>query len=245
MTQYGSADILMRVIREEVRRQGLRIKDLARLLKVSEPTIKRYLAGKGVTLEVWTKMYEALGLDIRQMAERAGSIMVYQETFTEKQELAFCKIPGLYAFHSQMLMGFTVKEIIAKHKLTQKSAIFYLKNLDDIGILQWKSGLDYKMTLAGEPNWRKNGPLSQKFKESIFSEFIYANKNSEHLRIASYYLTPEDLAIIRQQATAVLTNAWRSELRTKSLKQGKIPVSICILAERFEKDFEHQIPNVK
>src|SRR6185312_13327169 len=171
----------MRVIREEVRRQGLRIKDLAKLLKVSEPTIKRYLAGRGVTLEVWTKMYEVLGLDIRQMADRAGSIMVYQKTYTEKQELGFCKIPGLYAFHSQMLMGFSVKEIVAKYKLTEKSTIFYLKHLDDIGIIQWKSGFEYKMTLSGEPNWRKNGPLSRKFKDSIFSDFIYANKNSEHL----------------------------------------------------------------
>src|SRR5262249_31447885 len=115
MTPYGPADILMRVLREEIRKQGLRIKDLAKLLKVSEPTMKRYLAGKGVTLEIWAKMYSVLNMDIRQVAERASSIMVYQQTYTEKQELTFCKIEGLYAFHNYLFYGYSPKEIMAKY----------------------------------------------------------------------------------------------------------------------------------
>lgn len=244
MIQYGSADILMRVIREEVRRQKLRVKDLAKLLKVSEPTVKRYLAGKGVTLEVWTQIYEALGLNIRQVADRAGSIMVYQETFTEKQELTFCKIPGLYAFHHHLFHGYSAKEIMTKHKLTEKSVIFYLKNLDNIGLIRWMSGLDFHMSITGEPNWRKNGPLSKKYRDKFFNDFVWAKKNSEHIRIASYLLTPEDLELVREHASSVLTTAWRAERRTQNLKLGRTPVSICILADVDVRDFENHIPNV-
>lgn len=244
MIQYGSADILMRVIREEVRRKELRIKDLAKLMRVSEPTMKRYLAGKGVTLEVWTKLYEILDLDIRQVAERAGDIMVYQKTFTEKQELAFCKVPGLYAFFMHISMTYTVKEIMVKYKLNEKSAFFYLKTLDDIGFIKWKGGLEYKANFTGEPNWRKGGPLSKKYKNTKFNDFVIANMNSENLRMGSYYLTLEDLDFIRKHAMTVLTTAWRAEQRTRHLKKGKRPISICILAEEYAPDFETVIPNV-
>lgn len=244
MIQYGSADILMRVIREEVRRKQLRIQDLAKLMKVSEPTMKRYLAGKGVTLEVWTKLYEILDLNIRQVAERAGDIMVYQKTFTEKQELTFCKVPGLYAFFIQLTMNFTAKEIMAKFKLTEKSVFFYLKTLDDIGLIKWKGGLEFKANFSGEPNWRKGGPLSKKNKDTKFNEFVIGNRNSEHWRMGGYHLTLEDLDLVRQQASSVLTVAWRAEQRTNHLKRGRRPVSICILAEEYAPDFEHVIPNV-
>lgn len=243
MIQYGAADILMRVLREEIRRQKLRIVDLAKLLKVSEPTVKRYLAGKGVTLEVWTKLYEVLGLNIRQVAERAGSIMVYQQTYTEKQELAFCRTTGLYAFYDHLFNQYSVQEIMAKHKLTQKSAIFYLKSLDDIGLIKWKSGLEFSMLISGEPNWRRNGPLAKKHKERRLSAFFHGKKNSEHTRLARYLLTPEDLEVVREHATAVLTTAWRAEQRSKHLRGGKVKVWMLSLVDQFDDELENYIPN--
>jgi len=235
----------MRVIREEVRRKELRIKDLAKLLKVSEPTVKRYLAGKGVTLEVWTKLYEVLELNIRQVADRAGSIMVYQKTYTEKQELAFCKIPGLYAFCFHIDQGFSAQEIMTKHKLTEKSAIFYLKNLDNVGLIKWKGQLEFNRTHSGEPNWRRGGPLQKKFKEKNFNDFVVANRNSENVRMGGYVLTAEDLLVVRQQADAVLTTAWRADQRNKSIKHGKKTVSIFYLVAEYAPEHETVIPNIK
>lgn len=245
MIQYGSADILMRVIREEVRKQKLRIKDLAKLLKVSEPTAKRYLAGKGVTLEVWTKIYEVLGLNIRQVADRAGSIMVYQETFTTKQELTFCKIPGLYAFHYHLFNGYAAKEIMSKFKLTEKSTIFYLRTLDDISLIQWKTGFDFNISYSGEPNWQKNGPLAKKYREKQVNEFLFSKKSSKNIKLGNYLLTAEDLHIIREYATSALTMAWRAEQRTKNMKQGKISAWICVIADEHDGELENHIPNIK
>lgn len=245
MIQYSSADILMRVIREEVRRKELRIKDLAKLLKVSEPTVKRYLAGKGVTLEVWTKLYEVLELNIRQVADRAGSIMVYQKTFTEKQELAFCKVPGLYAFNYRIDQGFSAQEIMSKHKLTEKSVMFYLKSLDNIGLIKWKGQFEFNKSYSGEPNWRRGGPLQKKYKDKNFNDFVVANKDTQNIRMGGYSLTAEDLLAIRQQADAVLTTAWRADQRNRSIKHGKISVSIFYLVAEYDPEHQSYIPNIK
>ena len=141
-------------------------------------------------------------------------------------------------------MTYTVKEIMTKFKLNEKSAFFYLKTLDNIGFIKWKGDLEFKANFTGEPNWRKGGPLSKKYKEAKFNDFVLANRNSENLRMGSYYLTLEDLDLVRKHAMTVLTNAWRAEQRTRHLKKGKHPVSICIMAEEYASDLEAVIPNV-
>ena len=63
--------------------------------------------------------------------------------------------------------------------------------------------------------------------------------------MGSYVVTAEDLQILRQQADAVLTTAWRADQRNKALKSGKLPVAIYYLVEEYSPEHERVIPNIK
>lgn len=230
-------------IRFELKARGLTIKRFAKMLDVSEPTMKRWLKAQGLLLEDWAKMLRVLDLDAVEALARANMKPKGQFEYSEKQEDAFVKHPGLLAFFQQALEGLDAQQIKAKFKLTNASISFYLKKLDDLQLIRWGTGHHFSLVRTGEPKWRKQGSLSKTFRNQVFNELVFDNKNSEKLRLAIYRLSLPEVQKLQEMLNEVFDFAKQAEHRSKYSNENFKTIGLGIVNADYQPDFLYTIPN--
>jgi transposase len=232
--------LLLTLIRQEARRQGLRMRDLASRMRVSEPTVKRWLAGKGVSLKAWTELLAALGLTLQEALEQVRKVTLHQLEYTEKQEKALSRTPGLLAFYQQLLLGRSIQELQAEHRLSERAVREYLRRLDEIDLLRWEKGLGFRLLKKGEPRWRKNGPLARAFRKAALDEFL--GKHLDGLKLGIYSLPEAEAERLQQQVQSLYLEAWKAEENSKQRKSARRSMGLAVLLEEYEPGFLSKIP---
>lgn len=215
------------------------------MLDVSEPTMKRWLRAQGLLLKDWSKMLKVLELSPLDVLSKANIIQKSQFEYSEKQEESFVKIPGLLAFFQQITEGLNAEQIASKFRLNSASVVFYLKKLDEIGLIRWGTAWTFSILKSGEPKWRKNGALSLAFRTQVFNELIYNNKNSEKLRLAIYRLSLSDIAKLQEMLADVFEFAKQAESRSKYMANRSKTIGLAVLNSEYQPDFLYSIPNKK
>lgn len=208
---------LTSLVRQELKIRGENQAAFAKRLKISLPTLKRWLAGTGVSLENWLLMLDALDLSLADVLGRVEMKALHQFEYTLAQEEEFCRVPGLLAFYDHLLKENSVE----KTALSQKAIASFLKKLDQIGLIRWEEGFRFRLLKVGEPRWRRNGPLAKLHRERIYLELIAAHRSSSDLRIGIYKLLPADAAKIEEILDSAFTAAKIAEQKRK-IPGGKI-----------------------
>jgi transcriptional regulator with XRE-family HTH domain len=234
---------LAAAVKSELRKRGVTVREFAKRMEVSEPTMKRWLRGQGLLLKDWILMLEALGLSLSETAAQADKAARTQFLYTETQEMQFVAIPGLLAFFQSLLEGNDAESIAVKHRLTKASVTFYLKKLDDLGLIRWKQGTSFTFVKRGEPKWRRGGPLAKTFRAKVFDEVVVKNQDTEKTRIGLYHLSPIDLEHVRSMLDEALQFAKTAETRALP-GRGKSAV-IALTVDEYRPDFLYTIPNGK
>lgn len=237
---------IVQVIKIELRARGITIKSFAKMMSVSEPTMKRWLNGQGLLLKDWGRMLHVLDLPIVEVAARVDSTTREQFEYTEQQEEALSKTPGLLAFFQQLLEGFDAKKIMARHHLSQQSTISYLKKLDDIGLIRWGKNFEFTHLREGEPRWKKSGPLARTFRSKVFRELIEVNRDSGHLQMMIYHLSLVDIQKLQEMMEEVFRFARSSERKAKALEEKRTrTIGMGVIIEEYKPDFLYSIPDKK
>jgi len=232
-------------IRTELKIRKITIKQFSKMLNVSEPTTKRWLNSKGLLLEDWSRMLSVLGLDPIDIMARSKLVTKRQFEYTAKQEDAFVEIPGLLAFFQHALEGLSSEQIANKHKLSNSVLSFYLKTLHDIGLIRWGNSFDFSLAQSGEPKWRKNGALSKAFRNQVFNELIYSQKDSQILRLGIYRLTQTDIEKLQEKLNEAFEFAKQSENRARLMVEKSETIGLATLCSAYQPDFLYVIPNKK
>jgi len=150
---------------------GLTQVEIARDLKVSLPTVKRWYSGKGFTIAGVHQFAEYLGLSLSELfseIEKGKAIFEY----TNKQEMVLSKKPELLAFFDHLLRGRTIKQIVSRYKIVESRLSKILLELDRMGLIELHENNKVKLLKRGEPVWKKDGPLAKKFREVITQSFL-------------------------------------------------------------------------
>lgn len=244
MIYEDKSKILSRVIKQELKAKGFGIKTFSKKLGISEPTLKRWLVGTGLSLKDWLRMLEVLDLSFEDVINRADLPSVNQFEYTEKQEEVLSKTLGLLAFFQQLLQGCSAKKIASQHELTKKSVAFYLRKLDDLGLIRWERDLNCKLLRHGEPVWKKNGPLARTFRAKAFAELVVANKETGKLRLAIYNIPFADLQELESKINDTFQFAQAAEKRVRITKEKSQTLGIASVMSEYQPDFLHLIPNI-
>lgn len=237
-----SQEDILSCIRNELKSQGITIKKFAMTLNVSEPTMKRWLKGQGLLLGDWMKLLEALGLTPADAISKLQSSRDQFE-YSEQQEEAFVKTPGLIAFFQELQNGLSAKDVVSKYKLSSKSSSYYLRKLDDLKLIKWGEGLKSALLKKGEPKWRKNGLLSKTFRSKVFNELIFANKEARALKIGLYRLNLEDIQKLQEMSDELFKFAKTAESKARISNEIAKPIGLAFIADHYEPDFLYSIPN--
>ena len=217
-SSYISSEISLE-LRRQLKIQGVTQKKLASDLDVSIPTVKRWYAGKSITIETLARLTEYLGMSL---AELFSNIENDENRFeyTLKQERFLAGNPISLAFYDQLVRGYTVKRILKKYPLKQTQVTSILLGLDKIKLIELHENNKVKLLNDGEPVWRANGPLAKTFSKDILDEYLAKLSDNESSFFMHNYLE-KDINAIKSKVEELkqfLTLANKRAIRSKEEK---------------------------
>jgi len=209
---------IMTFISAQMKSNGITQKDAAKALRVSVPTVKRWLSGRGVSLEVFNALAEMLDLDLDQISILFKQNETTQFTYTLEQETFLAKHPSALAVFDILLRQGHIK-MSHLEKFTKVSSVSlrkYLRQLEQLKLIERGTNDRLKVLPKGDPAWIPNGPLQKQFRKTFVQNFS-SDAIEPKATLGIFDLSPEDVVEIRSQLNNLLNHVKR---RSRMSKMG-------------------------
>lgn len=168
--ESGSVDTLLSELRDELRRRRITARDLAARMGVAEPTMRRWLHGKGLMLDKLDQLCRAAGIDMRDLI--AGQPDSRPGQFAYSQERALAADRALSFLFFSLLNGAEPESFQRDFKLPRARVDAYLETLHRIGLIEYEPGKRIRMLTTRNVSWRPAGPLSKAFESTVRHYFL-------------------------------------------------------------------------
>lgn len=147
---------------------------IAKELEISEASVKRTFSEGSFTMERFGKICALADLTITEVATltKANSGDDHYQ-YTEEQERFFAENPKYLAFFDMLIRLGSVEKIIAERPhLTERKITTYMKQLDNMGLIERLVDHKFRFRVSKHVSWIKNGPLRKKFLPLAKSDFL-------------------------------------------------------------------------
>src|SRR5215469_640391 len=195
MTASGA---LLRAIKSALRLRNLTYRDLARLLEVSEPTVKRDLSKGRFSLRRLDAICAALGLTLADLLEPPEEQDLVTE-LSEAQELALISQPKYFVVTYLLVNDWKFREITEAFRMDENELIGILLRLDQLGIIEYRPPHRVRKLTARNFAWRKDGPVQKFFVTRFVPEFFQSTFEGpgDAFRFVAGTLSPASLSQFR------------------------------------------------
>lgn len=182
---------LLAALRALLKQRRLTYAQLARLLRVSEPTIKRTLGGRtqlntARLLEICGTLGISLG-DLVKLAQGGDHANYFLKP---EQEAVFAKHPGLFGIFRALYLGGRPATVRKAWGLTGPQFYRALRRLEKLGLLEVRAGEEISFRVQGVVRWSHTGPMTRALvpeQNARFLAYVY-----QHLgRDTTSFLTSE------------------------------------------------------
>jgi transcriptional regulator with XRE-family HTH domain len=170
----GTATTIVGAIKHHLKLQGITYQNLARRLKVSEPTVKRDLARGDFTLSRLEVICEVLGVTIADLANTPPSRELLITQFTQQQERTLTGDPKLLLLTYLIVNKWQLEEILAAFHISENELVSLLLSLDELGIIRFRPPRGVQTLTARNFSWRKDGPVHEFFLQRVVPEYFRA-----------------------------------------------------------------------
>lgn len=185
MTRTGSTltdipltiDLFKRMFHEK----GLTYREVAEKLNVSEATIKRYLNGRRLTIQVMENLCSVLGLSLTEFYEIAAQrISTKAEVLTEYQERELAKNPEYGLILVLLAQGWTPEEIMQEMSFDAPRMFLDMMALEKLGFIKVYPGNRVRVLVSEQVRLRPNGPMTASF--SRYARTLFSNLTGEQAK---------------------------------------------------------------
>ena len=163
---------LVEALKGALKTQGKTYADVAKALKLSEASIKRWFSRGSFTLEQLEQVCTLAGLEISDLVELAAESRPPFTSLTPEQEEALLQDPKLLLMTFLVLSHWQFADIVESYQLTEHEAIQLLSRLDRLGLIDLLPGNRIKLLTARNFSWRKDGPVQQFFEREVLRDFL-------------------------------------------------------------------------
>jgi len=217
---------LLAELRRCLRQQGWTARRLAAHLGIGEATAKRWLAGRGLTLERLEQLAELCDLtlaDLARAAEHPQSALAQELTLAQERELS-SDVFLSFLFLS-ILGGISPEEITRDFAVPQQLMALSLARLERLALIDRLPGGRVRPLVDRSIVWRK-GPMRAMFEEHMKAQFLNLDFAAENTVFVSEMtkLSPRGVAELaelleqlrrdvqalaeRDRETALLPGRW-------------------------------------
>jgi transcriptional regulator with XRE-family HTH domain len=190
--------IIVRGIKSRLRANGMSYRELAQLIGVSEPTVKRDLSRGKFSLERLDNICEALGVEVTDLLQPAGQALTQ---LSAEQEHALVANPKLLLVTYLVVNDWKFAEIIATFRLDENELVNILLKMDRLRIVDFRPPTRMRKLTARNFGWRKDGPVHAYFIRSVIPEFFNArfDGSGDEFRFMAGTLAPA--SVLRLQSS--------------------------------------------
>jgi len=161
-------------IKRRLKERRMTYADLAKTLKVSEVTVKRWMSNQEPRLSDLEAIGKVLGFSTRSpiaFTELSSSV---EQLYTLAQEEYFVSKPLAAFLFLKLFIGETFENAISKSRISKKQAFSYLREMEELDIVEVFPSDKVVVKLKGPFKWIPNGPMMNHYLNT-FREII--NKN--------------------------------------------------------------------
>lgn len=224
MAQARESKLLVSALKRCLKMKGVTYKDLAKLMNLSESSVKRLFASNNLSLRRFEQVCEILGLSIFDLGklarEESGdedphSLSVEQEhALAENQDL-------LIGFHL-ILNGWDFDQIKKAFNWSEPQVIKIFTTLDKLKLIALQPENKVKLLTANNIRWRKDGAIRKRHAKLAFNEFLNDGFNNEDqfLDFEILELSPASSSILKRKLQLLLKEINDLAAMDYLLKQG-------------------------
>jgi len=166
----GAITMLLANLRGELKRKRLTAKVLAERMGVAEPTMRRWLHGKGLTLERLEQLCELVGV---ALGELAGALPDHRQThFTHEQERVLAANRALAFLFFSILNGAQPDSFQRDFKLPKARVNAYVDKLHRLGLIDRSADRRVRPLTTRSIAWSPGGPLAKAFESTVRHFFL-------------------------------------------------------------------------
>lgn len=199
MDKSPSVEKILAALKQELRLKGLRNRDVASHLNVSEPTVKRYLRGQGLDLSTLEKLAEIVDLDLMSLLASAQRHNPPKPMLSMTQQEALKRSALLRAVFALLSRGMTPTHVGKELELTPQKLDMLLAKLQGLQLIRTRAGDRVEILAAGsgfEFNAKAKSPLvdvAREFAGRFLSDINLKDESCEWIYDAAS-LSPASVA---------------------------------------------------
>ncbi len=168
----SSPELIVRVLRAELRAAGVTYKALAERIGMSESSIKRMFGQKDMALSRLAQMCKAGGIAMEDVLRGAADITPHADTLTLVQEKSLLANPRLLLMAICCLGHWNLEQVLETYSLTEAECIGCLAELDRLGLIELKPLNRYSLRVSNTFHWLADGPVQQYFRDHVVADYF-------------------------------------------------------------------------
>jgi transcriptional regulator with XRE-family HTH domain len=192
---------VLETIKRTLKARGLRYRDLARAVGVSEPTVKRWLARGGITIERLEAICDFLELDFFELARLSRQRSQLTRELDVRDERILAAEPRLLAMLHLLCSGWSVAEIRESFAVGEAQSTRLLARLDRMGLIELLPRDRVRLRVARDLAWRSDGPVMQKYARAALAEFLAGRFDAPNavLKLEVRELAESSIVLLRRR----------------------------------------------
>lgn len=163
---------VVQAIRTILRERGMTYRDLAGLLGLSEPTVKRDLGQGNFSLRRLDRICEVLAVTVEDLIRNDRPFNTALTELSKKQEAALVADGKLLLVTYLIVNDWRFGEMMATFRIDENELVSLLLKLDQLRIIEYRPPRRIRKLTARNFSWRKDGPVEGFFLSRVLPEFF-------------------------------------------------------------------------
>lgn len=167
-----------------LRSRGRTYADAARILELSEASIKRLFSRAELSLERLERLCDWIGVDVSDVVALSEGAQPLVAELDPKQERELVNDPALLVVAFLVLNRWSEKDILEAFRFKKAELAQKLLRLERLGLIEVLPFDRIKVRTARNFTWRKDGPIQRFFSQRVLPEFLSTrfDQPGEHMR---------------------------------------------------------------
>ena len=171
---------LIQTLKKVLKANGKTYADVARVLALSEISVKRLFATKAFSLVRLERVCLMMDLEMHELFEMMEVQRHNISSLTREQEALIVSDIKLLLIAICVLNRYTMEDIMARYKVSEIECISRLTKLDKMGLSELQPRNRVKLLMAADFSWLPGGPNKQFFEQRAQKEFLSVDFTMEN-----------------------------------------------------------------
>ena len=168
----SSPELVLDVLRAELRAASITYKELAARIGVSESSVKRMFGQKDMALSRLAQICQVTGIALEDVLRRAADARPQADALTLPQETSLVANPKLLLVAICCLGHWSLEQVLETYRLSEPECITLLAELDRLGLIELKPLNRYSLRVSNAFRWLPGGPVQRYFRAHVVEDYF-------------------------------------------------------------------------